>query len=604
MKKVMLVLVSTFLGFILIGVFGFLGTSFGLSLVVIIFLSLLLRKKTKEFERFKYSEAVRTDCSELSVTLTVKCQAVSDKGDEYLIKKVLGFGAYGRVFEVTSKGKKLALKIFVPSSDLFRDRTKLIGDFCRRFENEKLLRNLSHPNIAEFDCFSKSTVIVYPNGRRKTFSVPFYTMNVYEESLDSLVKKEKRNRSLVQSMFESTVVRRQFFDYLIGAAEGIGHLHSDGVRILHRDIKPKNILIKSDLASISDFGTAFWHDFVKICGDNTITLQTNQALGSLDYMAPELGNNSLQTVRNSALDIYSFGITILFTMFFTTNLSEIKMKKTYLKDLGTHVAVVANAVLLLVDRMCSPDFKLRPDIYWVIDQLKHVRLVLEDEERVSELESVELDYKAVIIKERTSELEIFLLMGIVVLFFLMLMMLLRPIITIASMNSTNLPIDEKVENLKELIKHNESLSFLPDIIFRRFKEGNFKNADLTNIDLSHFGGKSVDFSGSNFSGSFIMSPDFTKSNFSNTNFSNTVVISGKMLSSNFSSAEFTNSTVVSVDFSGSNLENTSFLGSKLRKVNFTNCKNITFEQLSKASDIEDSIGLSESIAEKLKIKNK
>jgi serine/threonine-protein kinase len=85
---------------------------------------------------------------------------------------------------------------------------------------------------------------------------------------------------------------------LAGPAEGIDALHASG--LVHRDIKPANIMLDGDRAYVTDFGLA------KDSQASNLT-RPGQALGSLDYMAPE-------QIRgedvSAATDIYALGCMI------------------------------------------------------------------------------------------------------------------------------------------------------------------------------------------------------------------------------------------------------------------------------------------------------
>ena len=192
--------------------------------------------------------------------------------DRYEIQKLIGEGGMANVYLAndTILSRRVAVKVL---------RGDLAGDekFVRRFQREaNSASSLSHPNIVE----------IYDVGEDN--GDYFIVMEYIDgKTLKQLIKKRG-----VLTIPEAIDIMLQLLDALETAHESF---------IIHRDIKPQNIMIKeSGLVKITDFGIAM--------ALNTAGLtQTNSVMGSVHYLPPEQASGKGSTVRS---DIYSLGILL------------------------------------------------------------------------------------------------------------------------------------------------------------------------------------------------------------------------------------------------------------------------------------------------------
>ena len=188
----------------------------------------------------------------------------------YKIEKNIGEGGMANVFLAHDEILDRDVAVKVLRGDLSDDQK-----FIRRFQREAIsASSLSHQNIVEmYDVFDE-------NG--DYFIVMEY---VQGKTLKNLIKK--RNK----------MVMSEIVDIMLQITDGMAHAHDS--YIIHRDIKPQNIMIlENGLIKITDFGIAM------ALNDAQLT-QTNSVMGSVHYLPPEQANGKGSTIRS---DVYSMGI--------------------------------------------------------------------------------------------------------------------------------------------------------------------------------------------------------------------------------------------------------------------------------------------------------
>ncbi len=193
----------------------------------------------------------------------------------YRIGKTLGRGGMGSVFSAVHEktGERVAVKLI--AQHIADDR-----DFRLRFDAEvKTLKRLRHRGIVRLVGFGEE------QGQL------FYSMELVDgEPLQSRMRREKK------------IPWQPTIDIAIQICSALKHAHDIGV--IHRDLKPTNLLVASDdNVMLVDFGIA------KIFGDGNQTL-AGSILGTADYMAPEQVRSEGITVRT---DLYSLG-SVMYAM--------------------------------------------------------------------------------------------------------------------------------------------------------------------------------------------------------------------------------------------------------------------------------------------------
>lgn len=190
--------------------------------------------------------------------------------ERYRIKERIGGGGMANVylaFDLILE-RNVAIKVL---------RMEFINDpeFVERFDREaQAATSLSHPNIVSIYDVGDEDDILY----------------IVMEYIDGLTLKEY----IVQ---EGPLSVEKAVDIMEQLTSAIQHAHENG--IVHRDIKPQNVLIdEKGTVKVTDFGIA-------MAMSATALTQTNSVLGSVHYLSPEQARGGKATKKS---DIYSLGI--------------------------------------------------------------------------------------------------------------------------------------------------------------------------------------------------------------------------------------------------------------------------------------------------------
>ena len=266
----------------------------------------------------------------------------------YQIIRTIGEGGMANVYLAydTILDREVAVKIL---------RGDLAGDekFVKRFQREaKAASSLNHPNIVEMydvgeDDGNYFLVMEYVDGR----------------TLKSLIKK-RGALSLTETV-----------DIMLQLTSGIAHAHDS--YLIHRDIKPQNVLILEDgRAKITDFGIA-------IALNSAELTQTNSVMGSVHYLPPEQANGSGASIKS---DVYSLGILMYELLtgklpFKGENAVEIAIKqmKEQIPSLKAQNPLIPQSIENIVLKACAKNPKNRYDS--VNEMHEDLKMALSEEKK-------------------------------------------------------------------------------------------------------------------------------------------------------------------------------------------------------------------------------
>ena len=191
--------------------------------------------------------------------------------NRYEILERIGTGGMAVVYKAKCHRLNRLVAVKILKADLAQDE-----DFRRRFNAEsQAVAQLSHPNI----------VSVYDVSRGGD------TEYIVMELIDGITLKQYMEK-------RGQLNWRESLHFITQIMRGLSHAHSRG--IVHRDIKPQNIMVLRDgSVKVADFGIA-------CLADSAQTL-TQEALGSVHYISPEQARGDRPDARS---DIYSSGVVL------------------------------------------------------------------------------------------------------------------------------------------------------------------------------------------------------------------------------------------------------------------------------------------------------
>jgi len=190
--------------------------------------------------------------------------------DQYLIIEEIGEGGMGKVFKVELNDNYYALKICSETD----------GENIKRFKREvRLMSSIKHENVIE---------VIDSN---LDADIPYFVMPLCKFSIDKRLDHLQANPEFA-------------IEVLLNVCNGINAIHNS--KIIHRDIKPKNILVSQDnKIKISDLGLSKFSE-----RDSTIITSSNVFMGTQGFIPPEFFQTGGTKNADERSDIYQLGKTI------------------------------------------------------------------------------------------------------------------------------------------------------------------------------------------------------------------------------------------------------------------------------------------------------
>jgi len=192
--------------------------------------------------------------------------------NRYRIEKLIGIGGMAIVYKATDLLMRRLVAVKILKDEIAGDEPSV-----KRFKNEsRAVSMLSHPNIVNVYDVSVRDNIKY----------------IVMEYVDGITLKNYMRHRQVLNL-------REIISYTVQILRALDHAHKKG--IIHRDIKPQNImLLKNGAIKVMDFGIA------KLPNAETVTM-TDKAIGTVYYISPEQVSGGQIDARS---DLYALGVML------------------------------------------------------------------------------------------------------------------------------------------------------------------------------------------------------------------------------------------------------------------------------------------------------
>ncbi len=286
--------------------------------------------------------------------------------DRYKVEELLGEGGMAFVYKARDMQleRDVAIKTLKPN---YVDQIT----FVERFKREaQTAANLNHPNIVQ----------IFDWGIEEE---PYFVMEYIEGNTLTSIISSKRSVSLSDALFIGAQV-----------ANGLQAAHSQG--LVHRDIKPGNIMITPDgKVKVTDFG------IVSIQDEESDITKTGSILGTASYISPEQAQGKAVSIQS---DLYSLG-TVLYELITgnppfeaespiataTKHLTEKPERPSkYRKDLPKGIET---AILKLLHKNAKDRFKSAEDLRASLLQQRNQLQMIQTQENLVDLTNPNIKYK-------------------------------------------------------------------------------------------------------------------------------------------------------------------------------------------------------------------